>query len=119
MSPLLIAALSALWLGILTSISPCPLATNIAAISYLGKQAQDTKTVFANGLLYTIGRTVTYLVLAVIAVTSVLSLPEVLSHAVSPCHAASAGRVGAARFLPDVLGSRTGFRFPHLPGGRP
>jgi cytochrome c-type biogenesis protein len=77
MSPLLIAALSALWLGILTSISPCPLATNIAAISYLGKQAQDTKTVFANGLLYTVGRTVTYLVLAVIAVTSILSLPEV------------------------------------------
>ena len=76
MSPLLMAALSALWLGILTSISPCPLATNIAAISYLGKQAQNTKTVFANGLLYTIGRTVTYLVLAVIAVTSILSLPE-------------------------------------------
>jgi cytochrome c-type biogenesis protein len=76
MSPLLIAALSALWLGILTSISPCPLATNIAAISYLGKQAQSTKSVFAHGLLYTIGRTVTYLVLAVIAVTSVLSLPE-------------------------------------------
>jgi cytochrome c-type biogenesis protein len=77
MSPLLIATLSALWLGILTSISPCPLATNIAAISYLGKQAQSTKSVFAHGLLYTIGRTVTYLVLAVIAVTSVLSLPEV------------------------------------------
>jgi cytochrome c-type biogenesis protein len=77
MSPLLIAALSALWLGILTSISPCPLATNIAAISYLGKQAQNTKSVFAHGLLYTIGRTVTYLVLAVIAVTSILSLPDV------------------------------------------
>jgi cytochrome c-type biogenesis protein len=76
MSPLLISALSALWLGILTSISPCPLATNIAAISYLGKGAQDTKTVFASGFLYTIGRTATYLVLAVIAVTSVLSLPE-------------------------------------------
>ena len=76
MSPILIGAFSALWLGILTSISPCPLATNIAAISYLGKQAQDTKAVFANGLLYTIGRTATYVVLAVIAVTSILSIPE-------------------------------------------
>jgi cytochrome c-type biogenesis protein len=76
MSPILIGAFSALWLGILTSISPCPLATNIAAISYLGKQAQDTKTVFANGFLYTIGRTATYVILAVIAVTSILSLPE-------------------------------------------
>jgi cytochrome c biogenesis protein CcdA len=76
MSPLFLAALSALWLGILTSISPCPLATNIAAISYLGKQAQDTKAVFANGVLYTIGRTATYVVLGVIAVTSILSVPE-------------------------------------------
>jgi cytochrome c biogenesis protein CcdA len=76
MSTLLIAAFSALWLGILTSISPCPLATNIAAISYLGKQAQSTKSVFAHGLLYTIGRTVTYVSLAVIAVTSILSLPQ-------------------------------------------
>jgi cytochrome c biogenesis protein CcdA len=75
-SPLLIGAFSALWLGVLTSISPCPLATNIAAISYLGKQAQDTKAVFANGVMYTIGRTATYVVLGVIAVTSILSIPE-------------------------------------------
>ena len=76
MSPILIGAFSAFWLGILTSISPCPLATNIAAISYLGKQVQNTKTVLANGFLYTIGRTATYVVLAVVALTSILSVPE-------------------------------------------
>ncbi|MCX6833307.1 MAG: sulfite exporter TauE/SafE family protein, partial [candidate division Zixibacteria bacterium] len=38
MSELLIAAGTALWLGILTSISPCPLATNIAAISFIGRR---------------------------------------------------------------------------------
>ncbi len=76
MSPILIGAFSAFWLGILTSISPCPLATNIAAISYLGKQVQNTKAVLANGFLYTIGRTATYVVLAAIAVTSILSVPE-------------------------------------------
>ena len=76
MSPFLLGAFSALWLGILTSISPCPLATNIAAISYLGKQVQNTKAVLANGFLYTIGRTATYVVLAAIAVTSILSVPE-------------------------------------------
>lgn len=76
MSLLLIGAFSSFWLGILTSISPCPLATNIAAISYLGKQVQNTKTVLANGFLYTIGRTATYVVLAVVAVTSILSVPE-------------------------------------------
>lgn len=76
MSPLLVGGISALWLGILTSISPCPLATNIAAISYLGKQVQNPRSVFANGLLYTLGRTATYVILAAIAVTSLLSLPE-------------------------------------------
>lgn len=76
MNPILLSGFSALWLGILTSISPCPLATNVAAISYLGKQAQDTRKVFRNGILYTLGRTATYIVLAVIAVTSILSVPE-------------------------------------------
>ncbi|MGW8258007.1 MAG: hypothetical protein ACWGMZ_11015, partial [Thermoguttaceae bacterium] len=47
--------LSALWLGILTSISPCPLATNIAAISYIGRRVDSSKQVFLTGLVYTLG----------------------------------------------------------------
>ena len=35
----------ALWLGVVTSISPCPLATNIAAISYIGRKVEVTGTV--------------------------------------------------------------------------
>ena len=46
---------SALWLGILTSISPCPLATNIAAISYIGRKVGNSRQVFLTGLLYTLG----------------------------------------------------------------
>ena len=69
----------AVWLGILTSISPCPLATNIAAISYIGKQVDKPGLVFATGLLYTLGRTVAYLVLGIVLVTSLLSAPH-LSH---------------------------------------
>jgi cytochrome c-type biogenesis protein len=56
---------SALWLGILTSISPCPLATNIAAISFISRGVGSTRRVLLSGLLYTLGRTVTYLGLAV------------------------------------------------------
>jgi cytochrome c-type biogenesis protein len=56
---------SALWLGILTSISPCPLATNIAAISFISRGVGSTRRVLLSGLLYTLGRTVTYLALAV------------------------------------------------------
>jgi len=71
-----IALGSAVWLGILTSISPCPLATNIAAISFIGRQVDSPRKVVAAGLLYTLGRMVTYLVLGILIVASVLSIPE-------------------------------------------
>ncbi len=67
---------SAIWLGILTSISPCPLATNIAAISFIGQRVDSPRKVVAAGLLYTLGRMVTYLVLGILIVASVLSIPE-------------------------------------------
>jgi cytochrome c-type biogenesis protein len=76
MSTFLLSGVSALWLGLLTSISPCPLTTNIAAISYLGRQAKSTKSVFANGFLYTLGRTATYVLLAAVSVLTVLSIPQ-------------------------------------------
>jgi cytochrome c biogenesis protein CcdA len=76
MSAFLLSGLSALWLGILTSISPCPLTTNIAAISYLGRQAEHTDRVFANGFLYTLGRTATYVLLAALSVFTILSIPH-------------------------------------------
>lgn len=68
---------SALWLGILTSISPCPLATNIAAISYIGKRVNSPGTVLLSGLLYTLGRMLSYVILGVLVVASILSIPDV------------------------------------------
>ena len=72
----LLAVVSALWLGILTSISPCPLATNIAAISFIGRQVGSPRRVFLSGFLYALGRTVAYLALGMLLVRSVLSVPE-------------------------------------------
>jgi cytochrome c biogenesis protein CcdA len=74
-SGMLLAAASALWLGILTSLSPCPLATNIAAVSFVGKSITTPRKVFAAGVLYTLGRTLAYGVLGVILVSSLLSAP--------------------------------------------
>lgn len=71
------AALSALWFGVLTSISPCPLATNIAAISYISRRVDSTPHVLLAGLLYTIGRVAAYLGLAFILVSTALSVPQV------------------------------------------
>jgi cytochrome c biogenesis protein CcdA len=70
------AAASACWLGILTSISPCPLATNIAAITFIGTRFEKPRLVLLTGLLYTAGRTLTYVVIGVLLVASVLSIPE-------------------------------------------
>lgn len=67
----------AFWLGILTSISPCPLATNIAAISFIGRNVTRPRMVLLTGTLYTLGRTLTYLVLGVLLVSSLLSAPYI------------------------------------------
>lgn len=68
---------SALWLGILTSISPCPLATNIAAISYVGRRVEKTRLVLLAGLLYTLGRTLAYVAVAIIVTRSMQMIPGV------------------------------------------
>jgi cytochrome c-type biogenesis protein len=51
---------TALILGFLTAISPCPLATNITAIGFISKDLETRKRVFLNGLFYTLGRAFTY-----------------------------------------------------------
>lgn len=71
------AAGLAFWFGILTSISPCPLATNIAAISFLGKRVERPGSVFLGGLLYTAGRTITYVILGIVLVGGLLAAPQV------------------------------------------
>jgi cytochrome c biogenesis protein CcdA len=74
---LILVAGSALMLGLLTSISPCPLATNIAAISYVSKRVDRPARVLSAGLIYTLGRTVSYIVVALIVVNSLLSVSAV------------------------------------------
>ena len=68
---------AALYLGVLTSISPCPLATNVAAISYIGRKVDNPRSVIHAGLLYTIGRCLLYLGLAALLTTTALSIPAV------------------------------------------
>lgn len=51
---------TALILGLMTAISPCPLATNITAIAFIGKDINNKRKVFINGLIYTLGRAVSY-----------------------------------------------------------
>lgn len=66
---------AAFWLGFLTSLSPCPLATNIAAISFVGKEIGSTRRALLAGVLYTGGRCLTYALLGIVFAGTSISAP--------------------------------------------
>lgn len=59
-----ISIIAAFFIGLMTAISPCPLATNITAIAYASKRIDNSKHTIVVGILYTLGRMFTYIVLA-------------------------------------------------------
>ena len=61
----------------MTSISPCPLATNLAAITFLSKKIMSPALVLISGIAYTVGRMAAYAILGFILVNSILSVPQV------------------------------------------
>jgi cytochrome c biogenesis protein CcdA len=71
------AAATAIWLGILTSISPCPLATNIAAVSYIARRIERPWQVVLSSGAYSLGRAFAYTGVAAVVVTGLLSIPGV------------------------------------------
>jgi len=77
MVQIILPFVSALWLGILTSISPCPLATNIAAVSFLSKKINHPRLVLQSSIAYTVGRMLTYAVLGAVIITSLASIPAI------------------------------------------
>jgi len=58
--------LTAFLLGLMTAISPCPLATNISAIAFIGKNITEKRTVLLKGVIYTLGRAFTYTVIGLL-----------------------------------------------------
>lgn len=60
------AFITAFVLGLMTAISPCPLATNISAIGFISRDIENRRKVFINGLIYTLGRAFSYTILAVV-----------------------------------------------------
>lgn len=84
--------MTAFILGLMTAISPCPLATNITAIAFIGKNIENKRKVFINGLLYTLGRAITYVTLGV-----------VLFFGASQFHVASFIQSNGEKFLGPLL----------------
>ena len=74
-----IPVLSALFLGLLTAISPCPMATNIAALAYVSRRAVERKYAVITGTLYTVGRMFSYSVLGILIIVTGLEIPGLAS----------------------------------------
>ena len=72
-----IPVLSALFLGLITAVAPCPLATNIAAIAYISRNVTDRKYAVITGTLYTLGRMFSYSLLGVLIIVVGLEIPGV------------------------------------------
>jgi cytochrome c-type biogenesis protein len=53
-------------LGLMTAISPCPLATNITAVGFISRNIEDRRKVFLSGLVYTLGRAISYSLIGII-----------------------------------------------------
>lgn len=84
--------LTAIILGLMTAISPCPLATNITAIGFISKDIENKRKIFINGLLYTLGRAVSY-----------TSLGIALYFGASKFHVARFFQIYGERFLGPFL----------------
>ena len=80
-----IPAITAFLLGLLTAISPCPLATNITAIGFISKDIENRHRVFWNGILYTLGRVIAYVGIGFILIpilregTSIYAIQKVIA----------------------------------------
>jgi cytochrome c-type biogenesis protein len=70
-----IPVLTALLLGLLTAIAPCPMATNIAAVAYITRNVTDRKYAVITGSLYTLGRMFSYSLLGILIIVVGLEIP--------------------------------------------
>jgi cytochrome c biogenesis protein CcdA len=69
------ALLAALWLGLLTSVSPCPLATNIAAVSFLSRRMHSRRMAVAGAIAYAVGRAVVYVIIGLLVAFGLAAAP--------------------------------------------
>lgn len=72
---ILLAIGAAFGLGVMTSVSPCPMATNIAAIAFLARHSHSKALQLLAGLLYASGRALAYTLVGALITWGLLSAP--------------------------------------------
>jgi cytochrome c biogenesis protein CcdA len=70
------AVVAAIWLGLMTSISPCPLATNIAAVSFLARRLDSRRRAVIGVLTYAGGRAVAYAIVGALVAWGIAAAPQ-------------------------------------------
>jgi len=63
-----IPLIAAFFIGLMTAFSPCPLATNITAVAYASKKIGNKKDTIKVSLYYTLGRAITYILIAALII---------------------------------------------------
>lgn len=79
MNELWLGISTAIWLGLVTAVSPCPLATNLAAVTYIGRQVGEPRKVLWSGFAYGAGRVIAYVALGGLITAAVLSATSISS----------------------------------------
>jgi len=77
-----VPVLLALLLGLLTAISPCPMATNIAAVGYVSRRVTERKYAVITGILYILGRMFSYSIIGILIIVVGLEIPGVFGEQV-------------------------------------
>ncbi|HNQ30727.1 MAG TPA: aromatic aminobenezylarsenical efflux permease ArsG family transporter [Methanolinea sp.] len=72
-----IPLVAAFFIGLLMTFSPCPLATNIAAIAFISKKVGDSKHTLLIGTLYAVGRMAAYIGLTALIVYAGLNIQAI------------------------------------------
>lgn len=117
------ALLSLLPIGIITALSPCPLATNIAAVAFIAQQPGFRRQSAMAALCYTLGRMGAYVLIGLLVSEGLSSAPS-LSFWVQEKLPVFLGPVMMVAglvilgFVPFFsLGEKTGRRDSPSPGG--
>ncbi len=87
MNEFAVALVTAAWLGLVTSISPCPLATNLAAVAFLARRMDSRLMAVAGALTYALGRACIYLLIGLLinwGLASAPALSSTLQRAIGP-----------------------------------
>ncbi|MDD2471974.1 MAG: aromatic aminobenezylarsenical efflux permease ArsG family transporter [Dehalococcoidales bacterium] len=72
-----VTILAAILLGLMASVGPCTMATNIASIAYISRRITDRKYAIIASLLYSLGRMISYTLIGLLIIAIGMETPAI------------------------------------------